>query len=71
MPEYGLEAVYSNQITASEIEREMSLAIRTFETRVELIAVSVAALPNTSGRQVSLNIKYIFETLPQVFDTTL
>ena len=71
LPDYGLESVYKHEPAASEIEREMSAAIARFEPRVDLKSVSVAAVPNTNGRQFSLKIDYFFETLPQVFDTSI
>lgn len=74
-PDYGLNAIYEAigdfSTVTSEIEREMSVAIAKFEPRVDAVTVRALKVANTSGKALRLEIYYTFETVPELFSTSL
>lgn len=71
-PDYGLNALYaaqgSDNIRLSEIEQEMIQAITKFEERVILNSVKVRKVSGNAGRCIRLEVDYIFESIPQIFN---
>ena len=71
-PDYGLDSLYtaqgSDEIRMSEIEQEMTQAIAKFEDRVTLNSVKARKVSGNGGRSIRLEVSYIFESIPQLFN---